>query len=99
MYDIYRHQSNLTTNRANAFRLHSDSGEENRVTIHDLYNAHSILTGAHVPQEQTITFTAAGTEMLRLNADGDIYVSGRLATNDLEVVDAMRQFLSGQGLL
>lgn len=99
MYDIYRHQSNLTTNRANVFRLHSDSGEENHVTIHDLRNAHSILTGSHVPQDQTITFTTTGTEILRLGADGDIYVRGRLATNDLEVVDAMRQFLSGQGLL
>jgi hypothetical protein len=32
-------------------------------------------------------------EIMRFDPEGDIYVRGRLVTNDLEVVDALRQFL------
>lgn len=102
------------TNRDNAFRLASEASDVidgNRISLNDLSHSHSIFTGAHSmnsqsyltsfqePPEQTITFTNSGTETLRLNADGSIYVQGRLAANDLEVVQAMRRFLSGQGLL
>lgn len=42
-----------------------------------------------------ITFTVGAdvpTAVLELCANGDIYVHGRLAANDLEVVEALREF-------
>lgn len=36
---------------------------------------------------------AAGREMIRLTSNGDIYVKGRLVTNDVDVVDGMRELL------
>ncbi len=38
-------------------------------------------------------------EVLRFEANGDIYVRGKLVTNDLEVVEALRAFLCGTGHL
>ncbi len=35
-------------------------------------------------------------EVLKFCANGDIYVNGKLATNDLEVVNGMRLFLEAQ---
>jgi hypothetical protein len=55
-----------------------------------------------VPQEQnTISFVQdnAAREILKLCENGDIFVKGKLAENDKEVVDALREFLKGQGLL
>ena len=37
--------------------------------------------------------------ILELKANGDIYVKGELVENDIEVVDAMRDFLIYQGFL
>lgn len=39
----------------------------------------------------SITF---GNDTLKLESNGDIYVHGRLAENDKEIVDTMRIFLS-----
>lgn len=39
-------------------------------------------------------FVNGNTEMLRLDPNGDIYIKGRLAENDLEVVNGMRDFLA-----
>jgi hypothetical protein len=55
-----------------------------------------------VPQEQnTISFMQdnAGREILKLCENGDIFVKGKLAENDKEVVDALREFLKTQGFL
>jgi hypothetical protein len=55
-----------------------------------------------VPQEQnTISFVQdnAGREILKLCENGDIFIKGKLAENDKEVVDALREFLKGQGFL
>ena len=49
--------------------------------------------------ENNIVFSASSNEMLRLEPNGDIYIQGRLAENDKEVVDALRLFLQGQGML
>jgi len=38
-------------------------------------------------------------EMLKLCENGDIFVKGKLVENDIEVVDAMREFLGSQGYL
>jgi len=40
-----------------------------------------------------ITFSTSGKEVLSLKENGDIFVHGRLAENDKEVVDGMRQLL------
>ena len=55
-----------------------------------------------VPKEQnTIFFSQVdkSKEILKLCENGDIFVKGRLAENDKEVVDALREFLKGQGFL
>ena len=55
-----------------------------------------------IPQEQNTIFSMQdnGTrEILKLCENGDIFVKGKLAENDKEVVDALREFLKGQGFL
>jgi hypothetical protein len=56
-----------------------------------------------VPQEQNTIFflhvDKSNQEILKLCENGDIFVKGRLAENDKEVVDALREFLKGQGFL
>ena len=37
--------------------------------------------------------------ILKLCENGDIFVNGRLAENDKEIVDAMREFLLKQALI
>jgi hypothetical protein len=36
---------------------------------------------------------------IKLCENGDIFVKGKLIENDIEVVDAMREFLTQQGLI
>ena len=51
------------------------------------------LKGEQVLEDpNTITFTVnnGALEMLKLCPNGDIYVKGKLAANDLEVVDTLR---------
>ena len=51
------------------------------------------------PQPNKINFVAAGESILTLGPNGDIFVKGKLVKNDLEVVDAMREFLVKSGML
>tara|TARA_B110000503_G_C6765184_1_gene257106 strand:- start:56 stop:271 length:216 start_codon:yes stop_codon:yes gene_type:complete len=56
------------------------------------------ITG--VPLENnTITFTSATEPILELKGNGDIFVKGKLIENDIEVVDALREFLKTQGYI
>jgi hypothetical protein len=53
-------------------------------------------------EKNTIFFSQVDTsnrEILKLCENGDIFVKGKLAENDKEVVDALREFLRGQGFL
>ena len=51
-------------------------------------------------ESDTIHFTAiAGVELLKLSANGDIFVKGKFIEKDKEIVEAMREFLSDQGYL
>lgn len=54
-----------------------------------------------LPEEQnTIFFKQVDKdhkEILKLCQNGDIFVKGKLAENDKEVVDALREFLKAQG--
>jgi len=56
-----------------------------------------------LPQEQNTIFflqvDKSNQEILKLCENGDIFVKGKLAENDKEVVDALREFLKGQGFL
>lgn len=56
-----------------------------------------------LPLEQNTTFflqrDKSNQEILKLCDNGDIFVKGRLAENDKEVVDALREFLKVQGFL
>lgn len=55
-----------------------------------------------IPHEQNTIFFAQDNskrEILKLCGNGDIFVKGKLTENDKEVVDALREFLKGQGLL
>jgi hypothetical protein len=38
-------------------------------------------------------------EILKLDPNGDIYVKGNLVDNDKEVVEALREYLKGVGML
>lgn len=54
------------------------------------------------PEQNTIFFLQEDSqkrEILKLCQNGDIFVNGRLAENDKEVVDALREFLKGVGFL
>lgn len=45
-------------------------------------------------KNQELIFYGGGKELIRLSEDGDILIEGRLADNDKEVVNAMRDFIS-----
>lgn len=38
-------------------------------------------------------------EIIKITYNGDIYINSKLIENDKEVVDALRDFLSGEGFL
>ena len=38
-------------------------------------------------------------EILKLCVDGSIFIKGKLIGNDIEVIDALREFLISQGFL
>jgi hypothetical protein len=50
-------------------------------------------------EPDTVYFSNERKEMLKLCPNGDIFVYGRLADNDKEVVDALREFLRKQSLI
>ena len=58
--------------------------EENKLTI-DLENIK--------PNEIIFHVSGSETPILRLCRDGDIYIRGKLAENDKEIVGAMREYL------
>lgn len=44
-------------------------------------------TGIYIPyEESSLAFANAGTEVMKFCPNGDIYVRGKLVTNDMEVV-------------
>ena len=51
-------------------------------------------------EQNTIYFMQGDgdAEILKLCENGDIFVKGKLAENDKQVVDALREFLKGQSL-
>ena len=55
-----------------------------------------------IPQEQNTIFfmqDKGANEILKLCENGDIFVKGRLAENNKEVVDALKEFLKSHGFL
>jgi hypothetical protein len=46
-----------------------------------------------------IIFKIGDTEVLRFESNGNIFIQGRAAAHDREVVDAMREFLRASGRL
>jgi len=46
--------------------------------------------------DETIEFFIKNKSVMRFCKNGDIFVSGKLTTNDTEVVEGMRKFLKGQ---
>jgi hypothetical protein len=59
----------------------------------------AILTPKSDLEPDTVCFSNERKEMLKLCPNGDIFVHGRLADNDKEVVDALREFLTKQDLI
>lgn len=49
----------------------------------------------------SISFGSNGNsiEVMRFDANGDIYIKGKLVTNDLEVVKGIKEFLKMSGVL
>ena len=87
----------MDTNRTHSHLLTMDRWEE-RVDHATFGNTLTTNIGQWGPTSE-ISFNVQGEPMLTLCANGDIQVQGRLATNDMEVVEAMRQFLTEQGRL
>jgi hypothetical protein len=56
-----------------------------------------------VPQERNTIFFVVNDNLsqpiLKLCENGDIFVKGKLAENDKQVTDAMREFLKSQGFI
>jgi hypothetical protein len=44
-------------------------------------------------------YTPEKEEILRFEQDGNIYIHGRLVTEDMEVVNGFREFLVAQGII
>lgn len=72
------------------------------MTFNQLNNENN-LAQILVPKEQNtiffITKDNTNKEILKVCENGDIFVNGKLAENDKEVVEALRQFLKSQGFL
>lgn len=67
---------------------------EGKITI----NNGDVITANIKPVEPTIYFKGENNiEIMRLEPNGDIYVSDRLVENDREVVEGLREFLSNHG--
>jgi hypothetical protein len=66
-------------------------------------NLYGIIIPKEEPKQEqnTISFVQdnAGREILKLCENGDIFIKGKLAENDKEVVDALREFLKGECFL
>jgi len=62
-----------------------------------MLNDKTTFTGVlSLPKEQSIIFNVSNCdEILKLEANGDILVKGKLIENDKQVVDALREFIRG----
>ena len=62
-----------------------------------MLNDKTTFTGVlSLPKEQSIIFNVSNyDEILKLEANGDILVKGKLIENDKQVVDALREFIRG----
>ncbi|MGG7142464.1 hypothetical protein ACQPVP_03260 [Clostridium nigeriense] len=59
-------------------------------------NNDSIFLDANtIKPSNTITFICGDKEMIRLEADGNIFIKGVLAKNNKDVVEGMIDFLRG----
>lgn len=95
----------MTNNRDHSFRL-SESPDRVRDEFYmPGYTGNLSVDSGHgrvragVSAAQTIEFASGGDSVLRFEPNGNIYIFGRLAENDTEVVNGMRVFLRGQGLI
>jgi hypothetical protein len=71
-------------------------------TLNKIMKMGNIKLTSPIPEKQnTIRFMQdnGAREILKLCENGDIFVKGKLAENDKEVVDALREFIKGQGFL
>lgn len=59
----------------------------------------SFLIASNADLQDTITFFIKGDPIIELRPDGDIFIKGKLAENDKEVVEGMREFLRNQFIL
>lgn len=61
-------------------------------------NSGDLLFAKIEPHTPNIIFTGKdGIEILRLEPNGDIFVNGKLAENDKQIVDGLRNFLFDYG--
>ena len=58
-------------------------------------NDFNFLDANTITPGNKITFMCGDKEMIRLEANGDIYVKGVLAENNIDVVEGMIDFLRG----
>lgn len=100
----------METNRDNSFRLANSqdtihdnviSGNEiiGRTISRGVISSGQITMIDYEPTNAIEFSTGQQTPVLQFRPNGDIYIQGRLAANDMEVVEGMRRLLSGRGLL
>lgn len=59
----------------------------------------SFLIESKPDLQDTITFFIKGEPIIELRPDGDIFIKGKLAENDKEVVEGMRWFIRNYFIL
>lgn len=71
----------------NLFKL--DSNKE----LKEFTIAPTLKPNSSINLTNNLIFVCDGTEMIRFKPNGDIFIKGKLAGNDTEILDAMREFL------
>ncbi len=76
--------------------INQETGEEFKIQPVDT----ELVTNGkiEVPVPDIIFYGADNLEIMKLKANGDIYVKGNLIENDSEVVDGLREFLTSHGV-
>jgi hypothetical protein len=63
------------------------------------YPGKSLSVSGHIPSSILQMNGAQGKEMLKFMPNGDVFIHGRLAANDMEIVEGIREFLKATGYI
>lgn len=69
------------------------SGVKEHLTAQDVLNCDGNLENCIITSEKTSDIDADLDPIMQFKNNGDIYIRGRLVTNDMEVVQGFREWL------